>query len=210
MARYIDPVCKLCRAEGQKLFLKGARCFSDKCSISRRQSSPGQHGKTRKKSSEYGLQIRAKQKARRFYGVLEKQFRHYYDLVSTVREGRTGENLLSLIERRLDNVVYRLGWASSRAQSRQFVRHNNFLINGIKVNIPSYLVSPGDVLSLSPRGQKASVLKEIISNNSSRMIPKWLQFANDEHLEAKVIAVPRREDIDLEVEETLIVELYSK
>ena len=210
MARYIDPVCKLCRAEGQKLFLKGMRCFSDKCSISRRQSSPGQHGKTRKKSSEYGLQIRAKQKARRFYGVLEKQFRHYYDLVSKVKEGRTGENLLSLIERRLDNVVYRLGWASSRAQARQFVRHNNFFINGHKVNIPSYLVSQDDILSLSSKGQKSGVLKAIISNNSSRMIPKWLQFANDEHFEAKIIAVPRREDIDLEVEETLIVELYSK
>ena len=210
MARYINPSCKLCRAEGQKLFLKGARCFSGKCALSRRQSLPGQHGAMRRKSSEYGLQIRAKQKARRFYGVLEKQFRHYYDLVANVKEGRTGENLLSLIERRLDNVVYRLGWASSRAQARQFVRHNKFLVNGQKVNIPSYLVSPEDVLTLSSKGKELSVLKEIIAGNSSRAIPKWLQFSNDEHLEAKVIAVPRREDIDLEVEETLIVELYSK
>ena len=210
MARYINPSCKLCRAEGQKLFLKGARCFSSKCALSRRQSLPGQHGAMRRKSSEYGLQIRAKQKARRFYGILEKQFRHYYDLVSNIKEGRTGENLLSLIERRLDNVVYRLGWASSRAQARQFVRHNNFLVNGQKVNIPSYLVSPEDVLSLSSKGKGSGILKEIITSNASRAVPKWLQFSNDEHQEARVIAVPRREDIDLEVEETLIVELYSK
>lgn len=210
MARYINPSCKLCRAEGQKLFLKGARCFSSKCALARRQSLPGQHGAMRRKSSEYGLQIRAKQKARRFYGILEKQFRHYYDLVSNIKEGRTGENLLSLVERRLDNVVYRLGWASSRAQSRQFVRHNNFLVNGQKVNIPSYLVSPEDVLSLSSKGKGSGILKEIITSNASRVVPKWLKFSNDEHQEAKVIAVPRREDIDLEVEETLIVELYSK
>ena len=210
MARYINPCCKLCRAEGQKLFLKGARCFSNKCALARRQTQPGQHGAMRRKSSEYGLQIRAKQKARRFYGVLEKQFRHYYDLVAGIKEGRTGENLLSLIERRLDNVVYRLGWAVSRPQARQFVRHNNFLVNGQKVNIPSYIVSSEDILMLSSRGKSSGNLKNIIASNESRALPKWLQFSNDEHVEAKVVAIPRREDIDLEVEETLIVELYSK
>ena len=211
MARYIKASCKLCRAEGDKLFIKGARCYSDKCALSRRQSTPGQHGKNRRKYSEYGLQIRAKQKARRYYGILEKQFKRYYNLATNIKEGRTGENLLSLIERRLDNVVYRLGWASSRAQARQFVRHGNFVVNGQKVNIPSYLVSVDDSLSLSKRGRSSSLIKEIITNNASKVAPKWLEYSNDEHLDSKVLGIPHREDIsDLDVEETLIVELYSK
>lgn len=206
----MEKKCKLCRSEGQKLFLKGGRCFSDKCSISRRQSTPGQHGANRKKSSEYGLQLRAKQKAKRYYGILEKQFRHYYDEAIKIKEGKTGENMLSLIERRLDNVVYRLGWASSRSQARQFTTHGEFCVNGRKVTIPSYLVNVNDTVSVSERGKKTASLKQIIEEYSKRNHPKWLEFSNDEHLDAKISAFPHREDIDLDVEETLIVELYSK
>ena len=203
--------CKLCRAEGQKLFLKGDRCYSDKCSISRRQSGPGQHGQNRKKESEYGMQLRAKQKVKRYYGILEKQCRKYYEKVMRIKEGKTGENMLSLIERRLDNVIYRLGWATSRMQARQFTTHGNFCVNGKRVNIPSYSVDVGDVLSLSEQGKKSEHLKTIISEYSKRNHPHWLEFTDEEtHTSAKVIKLPHREDIDLEVEETLIVELYSK
>lgn len=210
MARYTGPSCKRCRAEGEKLFLKGDRCCSNKCSIARRKSTPGQHGDMHRKSSEYGLQVRAKQKARRYYGILERQFKRYYELATGIKEGRTGENMLSLIERRFDNVVYRLRWASSRNQARQLVRHNNFLINGKKVNIPSYLVSPGEVISLSEHGKSSGIIKELISGNSSGVSPKWLKYSNDEHSASSVLDVPHREDIDLDIEETLIVELYSK
>ena len=148
MARYTGAVCRICRREGQKLFLKGERCYTGKCAISRRSYAPGQHGQGRKKVSEYGLQLRAKQKTRRYYGVLEKQFRHYYDLATRVKEGKTGENLLAILETRLDNVVYRLGWASSRAEARQLVVHGHFMVNGRRVDIPSYLVSVGDVVSI--------------------------------------------------------------
>lgn len=210
MARYTGPSCKLCRAEGEKLFLKGNRCYSAKCSIARRQGTPGQHGGMRRKSSEYGLQIRAKQKARRYYGILERQFRKYYKLATGIKEGRTGENMLSLIERRLDNVVYRLGWAVSRKQARQFVRHNHFLVNGKKVNIPSRLVRQSESISLSENGKSSDVIKELISKNSSKVSPKWLKYSNDEHSACEVLDVPHREDIDLDIAETLIVELYSK
>lgn len=206
----MEKRCKLCRAEGQKLFLKGSRCFSNKCSISRRQSTPGQHGESRKKSSEYGIQLRAKQKTKRYYGIMEKQFRHYYDMAIKIKEGKTGENMLSLIERRLDNVVYRLGWAVSRIQAKQFTIHGSFCVNGHSVDISSYLVNTGDIISVSDKGKKREILKSVIAEHSSKNIPKWLEFSNPEHLEAKVSAIPRREDIDLEVSETLIVELYSK
>jgi ribosomal protein S4, bacterial/organelle type len=208
MARYKDAVCKLCRREGKKLFLKGERCYSDKCGVTRRAYAPGQHGQGRKKQSEYGIQLRAKQQARRFYGVLESQFRKYYEL-STRQAGVTGENLLRILESRLDNVVYRIGFASSRAQARQFVNHGHYTVNGIRVNIPSYRVRPGDVVGLMEKSRSNEKVKEIIEENSSRPIPEWLDLDRNT-LEAKIIALPNRDQIDLEIEETLIVELYSK
>ena len=208
MARYTGPVCRLCRREGQKLFLKGERCYTDKCAISRRSYAPGQHGQGRKKVSEYGLQLRAKQMTRRYYGVLEGQFRHYYEMAER-KEGKTGEALLSILETRLDSVIYRLGWASSRAEARQLVVHGHFLINGKKVDRPSYLTKPGEVVSIKDKSKQSPKLKAVIDANCSRPIPKWLEI-NKENLEAKIIAIPTREDIDLSVEETLIVELYSK
>lgn len=209
MARYTEAVCRICRREGQKLFLKGERCYTGKCAIARRSYAPGQHGQGRKKVSEYGLQLRAKQKTRRYYGVLEKQFRHYYDLATKVKEGKTGENLLAILETRLDNVVYRLGWGSSRAEARQLVVHGHFLVNGKKVDIPSYLVSVGDVISISEKSRSSEKIKSLIEASGSRPVPQWLEV-NAEANEAKMVALPKREDIDLEVEETLIVELYSK
>lgn len=209
MARYTGAVCRICRREGQKLFLKGERCYSGKCAFSRRSYAPGQHGQGRKKSSEYGLQLRAKQKARRYYGVLEKQFSHYFDLATKIKEGKTGENLLGILESRLDNVIYRLGWASSRAEARQLVVHRHFRVNGTRVNIPSFLVRIGDVISIDEKSQSNAKIKSILEANASHPIPKWLE-SNKDKFEAKKIAFPAREDIDLEVEETLIVELYSK
>lgn len=209
MARYTGAVCRLCRREGQKLFLKGERCYTGKCAIARRAYAPGQHGQGRKKITEYGLQLRAKQKTRRYYGVLEHQFSHYFDLATKIKEGKTGENLLALLESRLDNVIYRLGWANSRAEARQLVLHNHFKLNGHKVNIPSYLVQIDDIISLSEASQSCSKFKSILETNASRIVPKWLELDNNK-LEAKKIAFPAREDIDLEVEERLIVELYSK
>ena len=208
MARYTGAVCRLCRREGQKLFLKGERCYTNKCAIQRRSYAPGQHGQSRKKPSEYGLQLRAKQMTRRYYGVLESQFRHYYELAEK-REGKTGEALLSILESRLDNVVYRLGWANSRAEARQLVVHGHFQINGKRVDIPSYLTKPGEVVSICEKSRSNAKIKAVLEANSSRPVPKWLE-KNNESLEAKIIAVPTREDIDLAVEETLIVELYSK
>lgn len=208
MARYTGSVCKLCRREGQKLFLKGGRCYTDKCAISRRSYAPGQHGQDRKKTSEYGLQLRAKQKARRFYGVLESQFRNYF-AVAESKSGITGENLLRLLELRLDNVVYRLGFASSHAQARQLVLHGHFTVNGRKTDIPSYSLKPGDVIEYKEKSRSKESIKEIVDANSSRPIPKWLD-ANSESFSGKVINIPNREDIDLDVEEHLIVELYSK
>lgn len=208
MARYTGPVCRLCRREGQKLYLKGERCYTDKCSVGRRSYAPGQHGQGRKKVSEYGLQLRAKQATRRYYGVLEGQFRHYYELAEK-REGKTGEQLLAILETRLDNVIYRLGFASSRPEARQLVLHNHFSVNGKKVNIPSYLVSVGDVITINEKSRNSSKIKAVIEANASHPTPKWLEV-NREQMQGKVIAEPTREDIDLAVEETLIVELYSK
>lgn len=208
MARYTGPVCRLCRREGQKLYLKGERCYTDKCSVGRRSYAPGQHGQGRKKVSEYGLQLRAKQATRRYYGILEGQFRHYYELAEK-REGKTGEQLLAILETRLDNVIYRLGFASSRPEARQLVLHNHFSVNGNKVNIPSYLVSVGDVITINEKSRNSSKIKAVLEANASHPTPKWLEV-NREQMQGKIIAEPTREDIDLAVEETLIVELYSK
>lgn len=208
MARYTGAVCRLCRREGRKLFLKGDRCYSDKCGVARRAYAPGQHGQGRKKVSEYGLQLRAKQSTRRYYGVLENQFRHYYELAEK-KQGKTGEALLAILESRLDNVIYRLGFANSRAEARQLVVHRHFLVDGKKVNIPSYLTKVGQVITICEKSKQSEKIKSILEANASRPIPKWLDVDRNT-LEAKIIAVPTREDIDLEVEETLIVELYSK
>ncbi len=208
MARYTDAVCRLCRREGQKLFLKGDRCYTDKCSVGRRAYAPGQHGQGRSKVSEYGSQLREKQKARRYYGVLESQFKGYFELASK-RKGQTGENLLSILESRLDNVVYRLGFAMSRAEARQLVRHGHFTVNGHKVNIPSYLVKTGEVITLKETSRDLEKIKSSIETNSFRQPPKWLDFDKNT-LTARVVALPSKEDIDLPIEEHLIVELYSK
>lgn len=208
MARYTGAVCRLCRREGTKLYLKGERCYTDKCSIKKRQYAPGQHGQGRKKLSEYGVQLREKQKARRYYGILEGQFRHYFELAEK-KQGITGENLLSILETRLDNVAYRLGIGTSRAEARQLVRHGHVTVNGKKVNIPSFLVSVGDVIALKEASRGSEKIKAVLESTSGRAVPKWLDY-NRDTLEAKVIAAPAREDIDLEIAEHLIVELYSK
>lgn len=208
MARYTGPVCKLCRREGEKLFLKGAKCYSEKCTFNDRNFVPGQHGKGRKKTSEYGLQLRAKQKARRYYGVLEGQFRHYFEMAER-KNGVTGENLLRILESRLDNIVYRLGWASSRAEARQLVVHNHFTLNGKKVNVPSLLVKAGDVIALKADSRDSVKIKEVLEANDGRPVPQWLDL-NKESFEAKVVNLPAREEIDAPVEEQLIVEFYSK
>lgn len=208
MARYTGAVCRLCRREGQKLFLKGDRCYSDKCSVARRSYVPGQHGQGRKKTSEYGLQLRAKQKARRYYGILEGQFHHYFEIAER-KQGVTGDNLLRLLESRLDNVVYRVGFASSRAEARQLVGHGHFLVNGHKTDIPSYLLKAGEVIAVNPKSKDSEKMKSVIENNGGRPAPQWMDV-NRETLEAKVINLPERTDIDAPVEEQLIVEFYSK
>lgn len=209
MARYTGAVCRLCRREGQKLFLKGERCYTGKCSVARRSYAPGQHGQARnKKASEYGRQLRTKQYAKHYYGVLEGQFRHYFEMAENM-QGVTGENLLRLLESRLDNVVYRLGFASSRAEARQLVTQGHFTVNGRKVNIPSYLVKVGQTVAVKESSRSLEKIKAIVESNSSRVVPKWLEI-NRDNMEAKVAAMPVREDIDLPIEETLIVELYSK
>ncbi|MBQ6706949.1 MAG: 30S ribosomal protein S4 [Clostridia bacterium] len=209
MARYTGAVCRLCRREGQKLFLKGERCYTSKCAIERRSYAPGQHGQARnKKASEYGKQLRTKQFAKRYYGVLEGQFRHYFELAEKMT-GVTGENLLRLLESRLDNVVYRLGFASSRAEARQLVTQGHYTVNGRKVNVPSYLVKPGQVIAMKEGSRQLDRMKAIVEANSSRPVPQWLDL-DREKLQAKVVALANREDIDLPIEETLIVELYSK
>ncbi|MBR2404662.1 MAG: 30S ribosomal protein S4 [Clostridia bacterium] len=208
MARYTEAVCRLCRREGQKLFLKGDRCYSGKCAIDRRAYAPGQHGQGRKKLSEYGLQLREKQKAKRFYGVLEGQFAHYYELAEK-KAGVTGENLLQILESRLDNVVYRLGFGLSRAEARQLVVHGHFLVNGKKVDIPSYLVKEGDVITIKETSRSLPKIKAIIEATEGRNIPEWLDLDRNT-LQGKVVTLAKRSDIDLEVEEHLIVELYSK
>ena len=206
MARYTGATCRLCRREGMKLFLKGDRCYTDKCAFVRRSFAPGQHGASRKKLSDYGVQLREKQKARRIYGILESQFRSYYEKADHMR-GITGENLLVLLETRLDNVVYRLGFGASRSEARQLVNHGHFLVNGRKVDIASYKVSVNDVISVSEKSRGTEKFKSFIEN--PKTLPQWLE-ANLEDYSGKVVAVPSREDIDVPVNETLIVELYSK
>ncbi|MCX7843630.1 MAG: 30S ribosomal protein S4 [Clostridia bacterium] len=208
MARYTDASCRLCRREGEKLFLKGERCYTNKCSIAKRVYAPGQHGQQKKKLSEYGIQLREKQKARRFYGILEGQFRRYFELASK-RKGITGENLLQILETRLDNTVYRLGLATSRPEARQLVRHGHFTVNGQKIDIPSYLLNVGDVIAVKEKSKASPKLKAIAEITGSKVIPQWLEF-DRENLTGKVVALPAREDIDLPLKEHLIVELYSK
>ena len=208
MARYTDEQCRICRREGQKLFLKGSRCYSDKCSVTRRNYAPGQHGQKKAKLSEYGTQLREKQKTKSYYGVGEKQFRGYFEMASN-KKGVTGENLLQILESRLDNVVYRLGFGASRAQARQLVTHGNIEVNGKKVDIASYLVKPGDVVAIREIRRDNPVVKENMEANSVRPLPEWLEV-DREKMSGKVIRLANREDIDLPVEEHLIVELYSK
>ena len=196
MSRYKDEQCRICRREGQKLFLKGARCYSDKCSISRRNYAPGQHGQKRAKLSEYGTQLR------------EKQFRKYFEMASN-KKGVTGENLLQILESRLDNVIYRLGFGQSRAQARQFVNHGQFEVNGKKVDIPSYLVKAGDVITIKENKKDNGAIKVNMEENAARPVPAWLEM-DAKNLSGKVVRLASREDVDLPIEEHLIVELYSK
>ena len=209
MARYTGESCRICRREGEKLFLKGSRCYTDKCALTRRAYAPGQHGQKRKKQSEYGVQLREKQKAKSFYGVLESQFRKYFEEAARSKEV-TGTRLLQILESRLDNVVYRLGLATSRSQARQLVRHGHFEVNGVKVNIPSYLTKVGDVIKVRESSANSEIFKQIVeANENGRPVPTWLgsDLANKT---GKIVALPTREEIDLPVQEHLIVELYSK
>ena len=208
MARYTGAVCKLCRREGKKLYLKGERCYTGKCAVERRAYAPGQHGQSRKKATEYGLQLRAKQQAKRYYGIQESQFYKYF-LMAERKQGVTGENLLRICESRLDNVVYLVGWANSRAEARQLVTHGHYEVNGKKVNIPSYLIKAGDVVAIKNKSKESEKFKATIEANASRPVPQWLD-RNDEALTGKVLALPTREQIMVPVEEHLIVELYSK
>lgn len=208
MARYTGAVCRLCRREGQKLFLKGERCYSEKCSVGLRGYAPGQHGQGRKKSSEYGMQLRAKQTARRFYGVQENQFHHYFEIAER-RQGITGDNLLRILESRLDNVVYRVGFASSRAEARQLVGHGHYEVNGKRVDIASYLLKAGDVVSICEKSRASEKIKAVVEANSARPVPEWIDVDRN-NLSAKVIALPTREQIEAPVDEQLIVEFYSK
>ena len=207
MARYTEAVCRLCRRENQKLFLKGDRCYSAKCPVVKRGTAPGQHAKGRRKVSEYGLQLREKQKARRTYGILEKQFHGYFVKASNMK-GASGENMLQLLERRLDNVVYRLGFGDSRAQARQIVNHGHITVNGRRVNIPSFIVKAGDVVAIA-QGSTSIEKFKAMREGSTKTIPAWLVL-NSAELSGKVVELPKREDIDLGIEEHLIVELYSK
>ncbi len=208
MARYTGAVCRLCRREGQKLFLKGERCYSDKCSVGIRGYAPGQHGQGRKKSTEYGDQLRAKQTARRFYGVQENQFHHYFE-VAERKQGVTGDNLLKILESRLDNVVYRVGFASSRAEARQLVGHGHFEVNGKRVDIASYLLKAGDVVSICEKSRSSEKIKAVLEANGSKPTPEWITV-DREALSAKVESLPTREQIEAPVDEQLIVEFYSR
>ena len=208
MARYTGPACKLCRREGKKLYLKGERCTSGKCALDRRSTAPGQHGAAKKKMGEYGLQLREKQTTKRYYGVLEKQFKNYYEEADR-KEGMTGENLLILLERRLDNVVFRMGLAESHRDARQLVLHAHFTLNGKKVNIPSILVKPGDVISVKESSRDSAKIKGLAEALESKNAPKWLDV-DKTNLSAKVVALPERDDVDFDFNEQLIVELYSK
>ena len=208
MSRYKEEQCRICRREGQKLFLKGVRCYTDKCAISRRNYAPGEHGQKKAKLSEYGIQLREKQKTKAFYGVREDQFRKYFEMAAN-KKGITGENLLQILESRLDNVVYRLGYGSSRPQARQLVNHGLFEVNGQKVDIASYLVKPGDSIKVRENKKDAAIIKENVETNAARNVPAWLE-KDAKNLSGKVIRKPAREDVDLQVEEHFIVELYSK
>ena len=209
MARYTGESCRICRREGEKLFLKGSRCYTDKCALTRRAYAPGQHGQKRKKQSEYGVQLREKQKAKSFYGVLESQFRKYFEEAARSKEV-TGTKLLQILESRLDNIVYRLGLATSRSQARQLVRHGHFEVNGVKVNIPSYLTKVGDVIKVRESSANSEIFKQIVeANENGRPVPTWLE-ADLANKTGKIVALPTREEIDLPVQEHLIVELYSK
>ncbi len=209
MARYSGPVCRLCRREGMKLFLKGERCYTEKCPVEKRNFPPGQHGKRRAaKLAGYGLQLREKQRLKRIYGVLENQFRLYFESAERQR-GITGEILLQLLERRLDNVVYRLGLATSRPQARELVRHGHFAVNGRKVDIPSFLVKPGDTVTVRARSQKNVTIQHAMEEVKGRGIPEWLQF-QPEQFEGRIVSLPTRAQINLPIQEQLVVELYSK
>ena len=208
MARYTGPSCRLCRREGSELFLKGERCYTDKCAIKRRSYPPGQHGQGRIKVSDYGVQLREKQKVRRIYGILENQFRGYFEMADRMK-GVTGENLLFILEKRLDNVAYRLGFATSRTEARQLVRHGHFTLNGRKVNIPSIQAKAGDVLQLREKSRKIAAISESLEGVVRRGIPQWLELDKDA-CKGVVKAMPVREDITMPIQEQLIVELYSK
>ena len=208
MARNTQSVCRMCRRENLKLFLKGERCYTEKCAIERRNYPPGQHGQDRKKFSDYGAQLREKQKVKRLYGVLENQFRNTFKKAEQ-QKGITGENLLILMERRLDNTIYRLGFANSRNEARQLVLHNHFLVNQAKVNIPSYIVKPGDVIELREKSKKVVRILESLEGVARRGVPQWLELVK-EQLKGHVKALPIREDITIPIQEKLIVELYSK
>ncbi len=208
MARYTGPVCRLCRREMEKLYLKGDRCYTDKCPLERRARPPGEHGQARRKVSEYALRLREKQKAKRIYGVLEAQFRRYLERATRAR-GVTGEALLQILETRLDNVVYRMGFASSRRQARQLVRHGHFSVNGRKVDIPSYSVRPGDVVAVRPKSRQLDLFKVLAEEAEGRRSPDWLDV-DVQNMRGKVVRLPRRDEIDVPVQEHLIVELYSR
>ncbi len=208
MARYTDSVCRQCRREGTKLFLKGDRCYSEKCSLTLRHTPPGMHGQGRRKQSNYGVQLREKQKVRRAYGIMEKQFAQYYEKASNMR-GITGDNMLSLIERRLDNAAYRLNFGESRPMARQMVTHGHILVNGKKVDIASYEIKLGDVISVRDASKDVPFFKTLREQGAKRSIPQWLEL-DAENLSGKVVALPKREDIDLTIEEHLIVEYYSR
>ena len=208
MSRYTDPKCKLCRREGQKLFLKGDRCYTGKCAVERRSYAPGQHGQGRKKPSEYSMQLRAKQTARRYYGISESQFHKYFEQAERIT-GVTGENLLRLCEMRLDNIVHLLGWGASRAEARQLVNHGHFRVNGRKVDIPSYQCKPGDTLSIKEKSRESVKIQQVLESGNARPVPAWLERGG-EAFEGKIVAQPERDQIHVPVEEHLIVEFYSK
>jgi small subunit ribosomal protein S4 len=208
LARYTKSVCRLCRREGLKLFLKGERCYTDKCAIERRNYPPGEHGQGRSKFSEFALQLREKQKVKRMYGLLELQFRRYFNMAERMR-GITGENLLLLLERRMDNMVYRMGFATSRAEARQLVRHGHFAVDGRKVDIPSYLLQPGQVLAVRERSRKVSRIVEALEQAERRGVPDWLEVQRED-FSARVKALPTRADLTMPINEKLVVELYSK
>ena len=208
MARYTDSVCRLCRREGLKLFLKGERCYTDKCAIERRNYPPGEHGQGRSKFSEYAIQLREKQKVKRMYGLMEKQFRRYFHMAETAR-GITGEMLLLFLERRLDNMIYRMGFATSRAEARQLIRHGHFLVDGRKVDIPSYLLRPGQAVVVREKRRSITRIVEALEQAERRGVPDWLEVQRDAFT-ARVKALPTRADLTMPINEKLVVELYSK